>query len=564
MPKRFYYKDRSFWLDLLVVFLLVSFVSIPSLLSRDLWNPDEPRYMEVTCEMVESGSYLIPQLNGLTYSEKPPLFFWLAGGLWKCGLGYNSGRVVSLIAVFGCLVLIYILVQRFWDRNTALVSVFMTTTTVFFLDYASKGVLDPLLMFFITGSMASGFLALEKETNNRKLLWLISYACMGLAILTKGPVGFIVPGLTLIIYRWVNKKGVQGCRHIHIAGICLMAAVVLVWLVPAIIAGGEDYAHTILIEQNFGRAVDSWSHHQPFYYYLIELPWRLLPWSLILPLALWAAWRKWRQEGGNLSGFALIWFIVTIVFFSLMSGKRGRYILPMLPAAGILCGGYFTSKIRYNIKYLNSEKWLLRFSSAFMSFVFLLLIIALLIIDLSPELADVFWSLQGNKGQIPPEILNSLSGLKIGITVCLLGVSMALALVGLFARSEKSFLRIFGVSGAMLIFSLSVSTGLFPVINTVKSGKNFGQVVKERTTQNNQVFLYRDNFSGMYNLYSGFRRMPVLQSVSELQKALSDPKNFVISENDELEDTVQNLDWGKKEVYKERVGHRCMVLLRGG
>jgi hypothetical protein len=342
-----------------------------------------------------------------------------------------------------------------------------------------------------------------------------------------------------------------------------MAAVVLAWLLPAIIAGGEDYAHTILIKQNFGRAFDSWSHHQPFYYYLIELPWRLFPWSLILPLALWTAWRKWQQEGDNLSGFALVWFIVTIVFFTLMSGKRGRYILPMLPAAGILCGGYFTSKIRNHIKYLNSEKWLLRFSSAFMAFVFLLLIIALLIIDLSPELADVFWSLQGNKGQIPPEVLNSLSGLKIGITACLLGLSIVLALVSLFARAEKSDLRIFGVSGAMLIFSLSVTTGLFPMINTVKSGKHFGQVVKERTSQKSQVFLYRDDYSGMFNLYSGFKRMPILQNVSELQKILSDPENFVISDTDELGDTVQSLDWEKNEVYKERVGHRCMVLLSG-
>jgi hypothetical protein len=187
----------------------------------------------------------------------------------------------------------------------------------------------------------------------------------------------------------------------------------------------------------------------------------------------------------------------------------------------------------------------------------------LLIIDLSPELADVFWSLQGNKGQIPPEVLNSLSGLKIGITACLLGLSIVLALVSLFARAEKSDLRIFGVSGAMLIFSLSVTTGLFPMINTVKSGKHFGQVVKERTSQKSQVFLYRDDYSGMFNLYSGFKRMPILQNVSELQKILSDPENFVISDTDELGDTVQSLDWEKNEVYKERVGHRCMVLLSG-
>jgi len=75
---------------------LAAAVLVPSLFSRDLWPPDEPRYMEVAREMAVSGDYLVPELGGDTYVDKPPLFFWAAAGLYKLGAGFNAGRVVAL------------------------------------------------------------------------------------------------------------------------------------------------------------------------------------------------------------------------------------------------------------------------------------------------------------------------------------------------------------------------------------------------------------------------------------------------------------------------------------
>jgi len=556
-------KDRPAWLDGLFIVCLVSLIGIPALLGRDLWNPDEPRYMEVACEMAESGNYLVPHLNGSIYSEKPPMFFWLTASLWKLGFGYNSGRVVSLVAALGCLLATYLLVRRYRDKNGAFISVAFIATTVFFIDYTSEGVLDALLMFFVTGAMISGFLALEEKSDKPTLLWLFAYLCMGLAILTKGPVGFIVPALTLLVYRLINRKKVQGDGRTHIIGICLLFGIVSAWLVPAIINGGKDYAHTIVIQQNFGRAVNSWSHQQPFYYYLEELPWRLFPWSLILPLAMWAAWQKWRQEGDNLSCFALVWFVTAIIFLSFMSGKRARYVLPVLPSVGILCGSYITSWLRNLHTFLRAEKWLLRTTGALMALVFLVLLAALLIIDFSPELANVFWRLNGNNAQLPPEVIHSVSGFRAIIFLLLVGLSLFLALVAVFTHSERRFVRFFSVGSAMLLVALTLGLTLFPIMNTVKSGKRFALKIKEKTVRNRKAFLYQDDFSGMYNLYSGIRKMPILRKPEDLQRALSNPKHLVITDRNRLIRAIDGPAWEQYLVYEEGVGHRCMVLLRG-
>ena len=143
-----------------MVVALVVAVGVPSMFTRDLWNPDEPRYMEVGREMVVMGDYIIPHLNGEVYAEKPPMFFWLAGQLWRLGLGYNSGRIVTIVATALTLLLVYfVAAQRLGARGGVLASV-ATLSTLLLLNFVKIGVLDPLLMFFTTSALVLGYGAL--------------------------------------------------------------------------------------------------------------------------------------------------------------------------------------------------------------------------------------------------------------------------------------------------------------------------------------------------------------------------------------------------------------------
>jgi len=223
-------------------------------------------------------------------------------------------------------------------RFAALVS--LSTLLMFYL--ARRGVLDPLLTLTTTVALLLGYRALHADRRPALWWWVGTYAAMAFGTLTKGPVGFLVPGLVLACYGLLNRGRVRAGGAAHLVGVGVFAAIVLAWLLPAAIAGGEAYRRTILLRQQLGRAIHSYSHRNPFYYYALLAPGYLFPWSLLLPFALVAAVRQWRRAGDDLALFAALWLAVPIVFFSFISCKRINYILPAVPAVGLLCGWHLT------------------------------------------------------------------------------------------------------------------------------------------------------------------------------------------------------------------------------
>jgi hypothetical protein len=206
------------WKDVTLITALVALATVPALFARDLWDPDEPRYMEVAREMVVRGEYLIPQLNGEVYSEKPPLFFWLAGLLWRAGLGTNAGRIVTVLAVWGTLLLIYFVCRAALGSRTALLATAMAFTSLLLLKFAEIGVLDPLLTLLVSVAVVLGWNALHRKAGPPALSWAGCYAAMGLGTLTKGPVGFLVPALILLTYGLAKRKAVRAGGWTHLAG----------------------------------------------------------------------------------------------------------------------------------------------------------------------------------------------------------------------------------------------------------------------------------------------------------------------------------------------------------
>ncbi len=122
--------------------LLAALFLLPSLATRDLWNPDEPRYMEVAREMVLLDDYLVPHLNGGIYSEKPPFFFWGAALLWKLGLGVNSGRVLSALFCLGTAWCVYLFTRRFLPGTPPLMASLAALSTLMLAYGLAAGVID--------------------------------------------------------------------------------------------------------------------------------------------------------------------------------------------------------------------------------------------------------------------------------------------------------------------------------------------------------------------------------------------------------------------------------------
>lgn len=340
--------------DAVLVVLAAALLYLPALGAHDLWNPDEARYAEVAREMIDGGDYLVPHLNGAIYSEKPPLLFWsIAAASISWGrVTETSARLPSALAAVAAVLATFLIAERLFGRRAAWLAAAAFATCLKTLWQGRFGQIDMLLCALVAWAM---WWWLRAYGERRPRLYLPFFLFAGLATLAKGPVGLLPPLLAVVAFLLATgRRRELGAMRIG-RGLAAWAAVVAAWLVPAALAGGGDYARTLLFRQNLTRFADPWHHHQPWHYYLSVIPAEFLPWSLLLPTALFVGWRAWGWRRGTAGGvaatddgsrgdardgfrWALIWALATVLFFSLSPGKRSVYVFSMYPALALLVG----------------------------------------------------------------------------------------------------------------------------------------------------------------------------------------------------------------------------------
>jgi len=543
--------------DLGVIILLAALLSLPSLFTRDLWNPDEPRYMEVAREMFVLHEYVIPHLNGEVYSEKPPMFFWLTGLLWKAGLGLKSGRILVALVSLGTLLTTYFFSRRFLSGNGPLFAAIATVSLMLFAIHARIGVIDPLQTFLVSAATFCGYLALRRVGRRPWAWWLAAYALAGLATLTKGPVGFIIPGVSLLAYGLLDRKRVSGGGRVHLAGALLFVGIVAAWLVPAIVIGGQTYTETILLKQNLGRVVRSYSHRNPVYYFLVRAPLFFLPWSLLLPLAFYASVKHRREEGGSLPLFATAWLGATVAFFSCVSGKRIGYVMPTSPAVGILMGWYLTSGIvERHPRWRSANVWLARITFALFGLIVVALMAGALVPGYWVDLADLREAAASDLSQKlgPRWQLTTVALLALPLASCILGWRWA----GVSLQRTGIALAL-----TVLLFANWFDLSVAPVLNEVKSARVFCEDIRPFVAAEDELYLYGTKFSGVINVYTGRVSIPVIKNADELRSKLLVSNAFVISDMKRFGRALTEEEIRRHMVYRGRIGHREMVLLKG-
>lgn len=314
---------------------------LPGIGGRDLWNPDEPRYAEVTREMVASGDWFVPHLNGKVYSEKPPLLFWMIAGasLVTGEVGPVAARLPSLAAAIAALFLLFGMARRLFDRRVAWWSVAILATSGRILWQARVGQIDMLLLALVTLAM---YFFVRGWLDHRPGFYRLFFVAAGLGTLAKGPVGLLPPLLSILAFAVMTRERSR-LREMRIgSGLAIWAGVVLLWLVPAGVTGGLAYLETLVIKQNVTRYADPWHHFQPVYYYLTTVPADFLPWAFFLPGALWLGWRRATDNERRGYLFAFCWMAVTVLFFSLSPAKRTVYVLQMFPAMAMIVAWSFS------------------------------------------------------------------------------------------------------------------------------------------------------------------------------------------------------------------------------
>ena len=329
----------------LLVVMASALLLLPGLGELGLWAPDEPRYAQVAEELrsfVHGPSGLVVlHLNGSVYDQKPPLYFWAAALAGAPGGRVTEGaaRLPSALAGIACVALTMRLGALLLSQRASFLGALLLLTTLDFARLSRRVQLDVVLTLFELVALYA-FVRLEQKKGSRtaNLIWL--HAALGLAVLTKGPVGFL-PLLVMAVTLAFTRRLAE-LRGLFPAWSPLLSlAPPLVWLAAAAALAPAGFFDAAVVQNLWGRAAEGTAHPRPFYYYAYQFPVNFLPWSLVWPLVPFVARRKVftasaDPERRRAWGFLLSWVGVTFLVFSLFTGKRGLYLAPAAPAAALI------------------------------------------------------------------------------------------------------------------------------------------------------------------------------------------------------------------------------------
>jgi hypothetical protein len=317
---------------------------------RPLFDPDEGRYAEIPREMLSGGDWVIPHLNALVYLEKPPLQYWLTALAFRC-LGQHefAARLCTGLAGYLSLVAVFYLGLNLWGLASGIRAVLFTSASILFVLLGHQLTLDMLLCFCLIAALGS-FLMAQLRRREWRAWMLCCWAAMALAVLTKGLIGVLIPGATLIAYV-VWQRDWPLLRRLNLRwGVPLFMLIAAPWFVLAARANAE-FLRFFFVREHLQRFLTPIEHRtQPWWFFAPVLVAGIMPW---LPQAIRALIAPLKERGprGQFDAARLLWIwsVFVLVFFSFSDSKLVPYILPAVPALALLCAGRNGGDSRANL-----------------------------------------------------------------------------------------------------------------------------------------------------------------------------------------------------------------------
>ena len=299
--------------------------------------PDEFRYAEIPREMLETGDWIVPHLDGLRYFEKPVLGYWLnAVAIAIFGENAFAVRLPSAVAVGLTGLLLFILVRTFSDDDSAALfaaAIYLLFSEVFAI--GSVCVLDSVLSLFVSAAIVLFFLAYREEKVPQKmiLLCLAGLSC-GLAFLTKGFLALVIPTIVIVPFMFWQGRFKTFLRTIWVP-LAVMLLVAFPWSVMIYFREPDFWRYFFWVE-HVDRFISpkGGQHPYPFWFYIPVIIGGAMPWTmLVVPII--KGLRSVDLKAPMIR-LALCWFGLPFLFFSASNGKLGTYILPCFPPLAIL------------------------------------------------------------------------------------------------------------------------------------------------------------------------------------------------------------------------------------
>ncbi|MGC1396284.1 MAG: glycosyltransferase family 39 protein [Coleofasciculaceae cyanobacterium] len=363
---------------LLVIGFLAFFWNLGS---TGLIDETEPLFAEAARQMTVTGDWITPYFNGVTRFDKPPLIYWLMAIAYSTfGVNEFAARLPSALAGVALTSLLFYTLRQFggWgipkfeqtpdatkSDNTAIrqwqswlvaglgsAMVALNPITLFF---GRTGYSDMLLSLCFGGSLLAFFIgyAQPEQPKIQERWYLAVYVLFGLAVLTKGPVGIVLPGLIIVSFLFYLGKTKEVLQEMQVVrGSLIFLVIAVPWFILVTLQNGEVYINSFFGVHNFERFTNVVNQHQgPIYFHLLIVLIGFAPWSIGLPSAIASINVFQRQRFSNLPRqahlglFALFWFFIVLGFFTIAVTKYFSYTLPLMPAAAILLALWWSEQI---------------------------------------------------------------------------------------------------------------------------------------------------------------------------------------------------------------------------
>ncbi|WP_421656453.1 ArnT family glycosyltransferase [Leptothermofonsia sp. ETS-13] len=369
-----------------------------------LVDETEPLFAEAARQMKETGDWVTPYFNGAPRFDKPPLIYWLMAIAYQMiGVNEWAARLPSALSAIALMGMGFYTLKRFGaatldgypDSNQCWLSAFIGSALIALhpltIIWARTGVSDMLLTGCIGLALMAFFCGYaEGEVDQGKSLqihnlvfktsqiWYFTfYLLIALAILTKGPVGIVLPGLTIGSFVLYVGNWRAVLREMHLLqGLFIILLVALPWHILVTLANGKAFIDSFFGYHNVERFTEVVNRHwAPWYFYFVVVLLGFVPWSLYLPAAIARLrfWKRsiWRHQPRttHLGLFTFFWFVCIFGFFTIAATKLPSYVLPLMPAAGILVALLWAEQMGRS----SSPSWMMKLGNVLNGVFFLIL-----------------------------------------------------------------------------------------------------------------------------------------------------------------------------------------------
>ena len=502
-------KDKYVWLIIAAALLLY----IPLFIFRDFTPTNELKYINIIDHMLKSSDWIKLQFDGSLYTDKPPLYFWIAALIRLITGKYTLFSIGLIICVLPAIVTgvdIYrFLTENEYDKKRACTVILILYTILYFAGSVLVIRMDIFMTMFIVRALISFYNTAEKNKGNPYMPYVYS----GIGFLIKGLAAVFIPISVILVYLLITKQKSK-IKELKLGrGIIIIIIFALIWFIPLIMSLGMNSAvNELLLKQTVNRAVNTSVHKKPIYYYLTSLLPNLFPWTLFFFASFTMLIIRIKKQEKFII-FIICWFVMPFIIFSLVSSKLNIYLIPAYGAIAVIAEKMISEKggeVKTAIGIITSA-------------IYFLFIIA----------AFIF----GKKLAVMDPILYRL--------VLVYGIfSIFTAAAGIyFSLKEKAYSYVWNIVINMIVL-LGILTISTPVVNEYIGFTKFAGIIKAEKEKDSslKIFGYKENEANRMAYIINDNNIRNVENHEEMKQIIKNGNVIILSQNKDINDLPGNYE----------------------